>query len=40
MTKRYAHLSPASLRAAVTTLQDLRPGTKREHTPETQKAQG
>ncbi len=40
MTKRYAHLSPASLKAAVTTLQDLHVGTKREHTPETQKAQG
>lgn len=40
MTKRYAHLSPASLKAAVTTLQDLPVGTKREHTPETKKAQG
>jgi integrase len=40
MTKRYAHLSPASLKAAVTTLQDLRQGTKREHTVDTKKAQG
>jgi hypothetical protein len=40
MTKRYAHLSPASLKAAVTTLQDLRQGTKREHTTETKEAEG
>jgi integrase len=39
MTKRYAHLSPTSLKAAVATLQDLRQGTKREHTAETKKAQ-
>jgi integrase len=37
MTKRYAHLSPASLKAAVTTLQDLGQGTKREHPAETKK---
>jgi integrase len=30
MIKRYAHLSPASLKAAVTTLDDLQMGTKRE----------
>jgi integrase len=40
MTKRYAHLSPASLKAAVTTLHDLRQGTKREQSLETKKAQG
>jgi integrase len=40
MTKRYAHLSPASLKAAVTTLQDLHMGTKREQNPEIQKVQG
>jgi hypothetical protein len=40
MTKRYAHLSPASLKAAVTTLQDLVQGTKREHPAKTNKAQG
>jgi integrase len=39
-TKRYAHLSPVSLKAAVTTLKDLRQGTKRAHTIETKKAQG
>jgi integrase len=40
MTKRYAHLSPASLQAAVTTLHDLPMGTKREQAAETEKAQG
>jgi integrase len=40
MTKRYAHLSPTSLKAAATILQDLRQGTKREHTAETKKVQG
>ena len=39
LTMRYAHLSPASLKDAVTTLQDFRQGTKREHTAETKKAQ-
>jgi integrase len=38
MTKRYAHLSPASLKAAVTTLQDLGQGTKWEHLAETKKS--
>jgi integrase len=40
MTKRYAHLSPASLKAAVITLQHLRPRTIQEQAYETQKAQG
>jgi integrase len=40
MTKRYSHLSPASLKAAVTTLQDLRPRTIQEQAVETEKAQG
>jgi integrase len=31
MTRRYAHLSPTTLQQAVTTLQDLKVGTKREH---------
>jgi integrase len=33
MTKRYAHLSPTTLKDAVTTLLDLHVGTKREHRP-------
>jgi hypothetical protein len=40
MTRRYAHLFPASLEAAVDTLLNLRPGPKRERNPETQEAQG
>jgi integrase len=39
MTKRYAHLSPASLKEAVSTLQDLQQGTKREQVAETETAQ-
>src|SRR5690606_37535977 len=31
MTKRYAQLSPTTLQQAVTTLQDLQVGTRREH---------
>jgi len=38
MTKRYAHLSPASLKEAVSTLQDLQQGTKGEQAPEIGKA--
>jgi integrase len=40
MTKRYAHLSPASLRAAVTTLQSVFVGTNREHSLQTEKIPG
>jgi hypothetical protein len=40
MTKRYAHLSPASLKAALAILQDRRAETKRNHTPDAKKAQG
>lgn len=38
MTRRYAHLSPATLQQAVTTLQDLHVGTKREHREEREQA--
>lgn len=40
MTKRYAHLSPASLKAAVNALQDLPVGTKREYSAKEKMAQG
>jgi integrase len=40
MTKRYAHLSPTSLKHAVTTLHDLHVGTKREQKRSTEKSQG
>jgi integrase len=40
MTKRYAHLSPASLKAAVTTLENLRARTIQEQAREARKAQG
>jgi hypothetical protein len=40
MTKRYAHLSPASLKAAVTTLENLRARTIQEQAVEKQKMQG
>jgi integrase len=40
MTKRYAHLSPTSLKAAVTTLENLRPRTIQEQALETRKVQG
>jgi integrase len=40
MTKRYAHLSPASLKVAVTTLQDLFVGTKREQPLQSQEMLG
>jgi integrase len=38
MTKRYAHLSPASLRSAVASLEHLQVGTIREHSVESQQA--
>jgi hypothetical protein len=40
MANRYIHLAPAPLKTAVTSLQDLRPGARWEHTAETKKAQG
>jgi integrase len=38
MTRRYAHLSPTTLQQAVTTLQDLKVGTKREQGQELEHA--
>jgi integrase len=40
MTRRYARLSPASLRAAIATLEHLQMGTIREHSAKTNQAYG